>query len=80
MPDVLVFSATVPKLVGAKVILDLHDPMPELMQTIFRLPENSLSVVALKRLEQWSIRFRGSRSDGESRVQEDLLFPQLSAA
>ena len=57
MPDVLVFSATVPKLLGAKVILDLHDPMPELMQTIFRLPENSLSVVALKRLEQWSIRF-----------------------
>ena len=57
MPDVLVFSATVPKLLGAKVILDLHDPMPELMQTIFRLPENSFSVVALKRLEQWSIRF-----------------------
>ena len=57
MPDVLVFSATVPKLLGAKVILDLHDPMPELMQTIFSLPENSLSVVALKRLEKWSIRF-----------------------
>jgi len=57
MPDVLVFSAMVPKLLGAKVILDLHDPMPELMQTIFKLPESSLSVVALKRLEQWSIRF-----------------------
>jgi glycosyltransferase involved in cell wall biosynthesis len=57
MPDVLVFSAIVPKLLGAKVILDLHDPMPELMQTIFKLPENSFSVVALKRLEQWSIRF-----------------------
>ena len=57
MPDVLVFSATVPKLLGAKVILDLHDPMPELMQTIFRLPEKSFSVVTLKRLEKWSIRF-----------------------
>jgi glycosyltransferase involved in cell wall biosynthesis len=57
MPDALVFSAIVPKLLGAKVILDLHDPMPELMQTIFNLPEESLSVVTLKRLEKWSIRF-----------------------
>jgi glycosyltransferase involved in cell wall biosynthesis len=57
MPDVLVFSAAVPKLFGAKVILDLHDPMPELMQTIFKLPEQSLSVRILKRLEKWSIAF-----------------------
>jgi glycosyltransferase involved in cell wall biosynthesis len=57
MPDVLVFSAIVPKLLGAKVILDLHDPMPELMQTIFKLPEDSASVLTLKRLGKWSIRF-----------------------
>ena len=57
MPDVLVFSAIVPKLLGAKIILDLHDPMPELMQTIFQLSEDSLSVAILKRLEKWSIRF-----------------------
>jgi len=57
MPDVLVFSALVPKMLGAKIILDLHDPMPELMQTIFKLPENSLSVRTLKHLERWSIRF-----------------------
>jgi glycosyltransferase involved in cell wall biosynthesis len=57
MPDVLVFGAIVPKLLGAKVILDLHDPMPELMQTIFKLPEDSFSVLVLKRLEKWSIRF-----------------------
>ena len=57
MSDVLVFSAIVPKLLGAKIILDLHDPMPELMQTIFKLPEDSFSVLVLKRLEQWSIHF-----------------------
>ena len=57
MPDVLVFSAWVPKLLGAKIILDLHDPVPELMQTIFDLPERSLSVRLLKRLEKWSIAF-----------------------
>jgi len=57
MPDVLVFSALVPKALGAKVVLDLHDPVPELMQTIFELPERSFSVRLLKRLEKASISF-----------------------
>src|SRR5580765_1394891 len=57
MPDVLVFGAIVPKLLGAKIVLDLHDPMPELMRTIFKLPEDSFSVVVLKWLEKSSIRF-----------------------
>jgi glycosyltransferase involved in cell wall biosynthesis len=57
MPDVLVFSALLPKLLGAKVILDLHDPMPELMLTIFKLPPESFSVRMLKRLEKWSAAF-----------------------
>lgn len=57
MPDVLVFSALVPKALGARIILDLHDPMPELMQTIFGLGENSFTVRLLKRFEKWSIKF-----------------------
>ena len=57
MPDVLVFTALVPKLCGAKVILDLHDPMPELMTTIFGMEARSFGVSLLKCLEKWSIRF-----------------------
>jgi len=57
MPDVLVFSALLPKLLGAKVILDLHDPMPELMQTIFNFGENSRAVRLLKVLEKLSTWF-----------------------
>jgi glycosyltransferase involved in cell wall biosynthesis len=57
MPDVLVFSALVPKLLGAKVVLDLHDPMPELMEAIFNLAPQSLNVRALKQMEKWSIGF-----------------------
>ena len=57
MPDILVFSALVPKLLGAKIILDLHDPMPELMETIFKLPQQSLAVRFLKWCEKWCIRF-----------------------
>lgn len=57
MPDVLVFSALGPKLRGAKVILDLHDPMPELMMTIFGLQAESRAVRLLKELEKVSLRF-----------------------
>lgn len=54
MPDILVVSALLPKIFGAKVILDLHDPMPELMMTIFGKDPGSKSVRLLKVLEKWS--------------------------
>jgi glycosyltransferase involved in cell wall biosynthesis len=57
MPDVLVFCALFPKLLGAKVILDQHDPMPELMETIFGISHSSLAVGVLRRLEKWSMAF-----------------------
>jgi glycosyltransferase involved in cell wall biosynthesis len=55
MPDILVLSSLIPKALGAKVVLDLHDPMPELMMTIFDAPQSGKSVQLLKRLEKWSI-------------------------
>jgi len=54
MPDILIISALIPKALGAKVVLDQHDPMPELMTTIFGLDEKSLYVWLIKRLEKWS--------------------------
>ena len=55
MPDVLVLSGLLPKALGAKVILDQHDPMPELMMTIFNLEESSLGVRVIRKLEKWSM-------------------------
>lgn len=57
MPDILAFSGLIPKLFGAKIILDLHDPMPELMQSIYDLPEKSSFVRWLIHLEKSSIGF-----------------------
>jgi glycosyltransferase involved in cell wall biosynthesis len=57
MPDVLVFSALFPKVLGAKVILDQHDPMPELMKTIFNFENDSFAVRLIRQLEKWSIGF-----------------------
>ena len=38
MPDYLVFVATVPKWMGAKVVLHVHEPVPELFGTMFPQP------------------------------------------
>jgi glycosyltransferase involved in cell wall biosynthesis len=55
MPDILVLSSVIPKALGAKVLLDLHDPMPELMMTVFDLDQHSFSVRFIRRMEKWSI-------------------------
>ena len=55
MPDILVVAALIPKMLGARVILDQHDPMPELMTTIFGLNESSLAVRVIRWLEKWSL-------------------------
>ncbi len=39
MPDFLVFCGLIPKLGGAKLVLDVRDPMPELLNTIFGAPD-----------------------------------------
>jgi glycosyltransferase involved in cell wall biosynthesis len=57
MPDVLVFSGLVPKLFGAKIILDQHDPMPELMTTIYGLDPESSGVRLIRFLEKLSLGF-----------------------
>jgi glycosyltransferase involved in cell wall biosynthesis len=60
MPDILVFAAMIPKLLGARVILDLHDPMPELMTTIFGVDDRSPKIRLLKLLEKLSLGFADS--------------------
>ncbi|HUA97326.1 MAG TPA: glycosyltransferase family 4 protein [Terracidiphilus sp.] len=56
MPDVLVLCALIPKLLGAKVILDQHDPMPELLSTIYNLDQSSFAHHLIRYLEKWSIK------------------------
>ena len=55
MPDILVLCSVIPRALGAKVILDMHDPMPELMMTIFNAKRESRSVRVLRRIEKWSL-------------------------
>jgi glycosyltransferase involved in cell wall biosynthesis len=57
VPDFLVFSAWLPKLGGAKIILDIHDILPEFFANKFRKPEDSIYVKLLKIVERLSVRF-----------------------
>ena len=57
VPDFLVFSAWLPKLTRAKIILDLHDILPEFFTNKFRKPETSFQVKLLKKIEWLSARF-----------------------
>ncbi len=57
MPDFLVFTTIAPRLRGAKVILDLHDPMPELFCGIYGMKELHPIFRMLRTLERWSIAF-----------------------
>lgn len=57
IPDTLVFSALVPRLLGARVVLDLHECMPEFFMTKFGVDAGHRGVRLLGAAEQASIRF-----------------------
>jgi glycosyltransferase involved in cell wall biosynthesis len=57
VPDFLVFAAVVPKLLGARVILDIHDILPELFASKFGASTGSLLFRLLVLVERLSIRF-----------------------
>jgi len=57
MPDFLVFAAWYPKLTGAKLILDIHDVVPELFANKFHTRLKGIYVWLLKAIERASARF-----------------------
>ena len=57
MPDFLVFAAFFPKIFGARVILDIHDIVPELYTTKFKHGDESLLLKAILFAEKISTFF-----------------------
>ncbi len=56
MPDLLVLVGLIPKLLGARVVLNIHDMMPELYMSKFGIQENHPLIRMLAFQEQFSIR------------------------
>lgn len=57
VPDFLVFAAIIPRMLGARVILDIHDILPELYASKFKVSQSSIIFRVLKLIEKWSIAF-----------------------
>jgi glycosyltransferase involved in cell wall biosynthesis len=57
LPDVLLFSAIVPKLMGAKIIYDVRECSPEIFADRFEKPMNSRLIRLIARMEQACLRF-----------------------
>jgi glycosyltransferase involved in cell wall biosynthesis len=53
MPDILVLAGVLPQLTGSKLVLDVHDPMPELYMS-WNHRESSLTVRLLRLQETFS--------------------------
>lgn len=57
VPDFEVFAAVIPKLLGSKIILDIHDIVPEFYASKFHVSEGSWSFRLLRWLERMSCAF-----------------------
>jgi glycosyltransferase involved in cell wall biosynthesis len=57
IPDFLAFAAWLPKFRGTKIILDIHDMVPEFYASKFRLKQDSFGVRVLKKVERASAWF-----------------------
>ena len=92
LPDFEVFAALYPKLTGSKVILDIHDIVPEFYASKFNASPKSLVFRMLCRVEKMSAAFSdhviasnhiwekrlGGRSVAESKVTTILNYPDTS--
>lgn len=57
VPDFEVFATLIPKLLGARVILDIHDLVPEFYAGKFRISESALVFRLLLMVERLSVAF-----------------------
>lgn len=73
MPDALVFAVLLPKLFGAKVLLDIHDPMPETFASKYRGQAPGVVVRVLLFLEKVSVAFADATITVSEPVKRGIL-------
>jgi glycosyltransferase involved in cell wall biosynthesis len=57
LPDFIIFTGIIPKIFGAKLLLDMHEIMPEFYMSKFGVGRSHPLIVILKFLEKISVRF-----------------------
>lgn len=76
MPDFIVFAAIVPKLKGASLILDIHDPMPNTFLTKFKSGRSSLWYKLLLFQETVSAKFADHVITVNDPVKDEILIKE----
>ena len=76
MPDILVFCALVPKIMGAKVLLDIHDPMPNTFASKFKGGEIGIIFKLLLWQEKISASFADQVLTVHDPLKEHILVKQ----
>jgi glycosyltransferase involved in cell wall biosynthesis len=80
VPDFLVFAAWLPRLTGARIILDIHDLLPELYVSKFASGSASLIFRVLQRVEQTSAAFADHVIAANHIWQQKLISRSLPAS
>ncbi len=80
LPDILVLCALIPKLSGARIILDIHDIMPELYMRKYHIPETHPIIRTISFLEKVSISFSDHVVTASPFFRKRLLQRSSSAA
>lgn len=73
VPDFLVLSALLPRLLGARVILDIHDPMPEFFLSRYGASDTGLPVRMLRMEERLSARLAHAIITANSTFRDNLV-------
>ena len=79
MPDFLVFAAFIPRIFGTKLILDIHDPMPEFYQAKFQKKASHPLVRMMKVQERWSAAFSNAVLTANPTFKENLIIRGIPA-
>lgn len=79
MPDFLVFCGFFPKLFGAKIILDIHDPMPEVYLSKYPGHEYSFTMRLLRLEERISVAFADAVITANPHFRDNLIRRGLPA-
>lgn len=80
VPDFLVFAAWLPRLTGAKIVLDIHDVIPEFYATKFNAPPGSVAFRSLLLLEKVCAAFAHHVIIANDIWREKLVSRALSAS
>ena len=79
LPDFLVFVTIVPKLLGAKVSLDLHEPTPELFGTLFG-HDRKLFIRLVRFVEKISIMYANHAITVSEQMKKNYVSRRYSAS